>query len=290
MPTLLGAYALNFGMFDTELFRRDGIVFPAGKIDVTGFADGYARFQSNSLRLRGRETYIKPHLVSTWLDEVVRHPAIVDLVEQIIGPDIALWESDWSVKRAGTGDYIPWHQDSPYWNLSTDDVVSVWVAVGDVSVENGAMEVILGSHQRGQIGTLSVAGDIHESYAQGVRTTDADCMFPYSHDLGDAADTSRATAVELRSGEFSIHSIHLIHGGGPNLSGKHRIGFAMRYISADTNCRSGVDSVTAIRGNCERDYYELEPRANGEFTSVGLAALERAMEYPSGFGEAKRTR
>jgi chlorinating enzyme len=273
-----------------DTYERDGIVFPAGRIDVSGFAEGYARFQADSIRLRGRETYIKPHLASVWLDGVVRCPAIVDVVEQIIGPDIVLWESDWSVKRAGTDDYVPWHQDSPYWNLSTDDVVSVWVAIGDVTVENGAMEVVLGSHRHGQVGALSVSGDVHESYARGVRTTDIDCMFPYTHELDDAVDVSRATAVELRSGEFSIHSIHLVHGGGPNPSAQDRIGFAMRYISADTRCRSGIDSVTAIRGDCQRDYYDLEPPADGEFTPAGLAALERALEYPSGFGEAKRIR
>ena len=59
-------------MIDPETFRRDGIVFPAGRIDVTGFTEGYGRFQADSLRLRGRETYLKPHLVSAWLDEVTR--------------------------------------------------------------------------------------------------------------------------------------------------------------------------------------------------------------------------
>jgi len=73
---------------DPETFRRDGIVFPAGRIDVAGFTEGYGRFQTDSLRLRGRETYLKPHLVSAWLDQVVRRPAIVDAFEQIIGPDI----------------------------------------------------------------------------------------------------------------------------------------------------------------------------------------------------------
>ena len=277
-------------MIDSDLFDRDGIVFPAGRIDVSGFAESYARFQADSVRLRGRETYIKPHLVSAWLDEVVRRPAIVDVVEQISGPDIVLWESDWSVKRAGTNDYVPWHQDSPYWNLSSDEVVSVWVAVGEVSVENGAMEVVPGSHRRGRIGELSVSGDVHEFYAEGARTTDADCMFPYSHEFGDAADISRAIPVELHSGEYSMHSIHLVHGGGPNPSKHDRIGFAMRYMSADTRCLSGIDSVTAIRGDCERRYFTLEPRADGELTQAGLAALEAALDYPSGFGEAKRTR
>lgn len=277
-------------MIDTDRFHRDGIIFPVGRIDVTGFAEEYDRFQKDSLRLRGRETYLKPHLVSAWLDKVVRDSTIVDMVAQIIGPDIVLWESDWSVKRAKTGDYVPWHQDSPYWNLSTDEVVSVWIAIGDVTRKNGAMEVILGSHQQGQIGQLSVSGDPHKSYTEGVRTTDADCMFPYSQNLGNGVAFESGTPVELKSGEFSIHSINLVHGGGPNLSEGNRIGFASRYISANTRCLSGVDSVTAIRGDCERDYYTLEPQTDGEFTSAGLAALLKALEFPSGFGEAKRTR
>jgi len=70
------------------------------------------------------------------------------------------------------------------------------------------MEVVLGSHRRRQFGTLSVAGDVHSSYARGARTTDADCLFPYSHDFGDEADVGRAIPVELGSGEFSIHSVH----------------------------------------------------------------------------------
>ncbi len=276
-------------MLDLESYQRDGIVFPAGRIDVSGFADGYARFQRDSIRLRGRETWLKPHLASAWLDAVVRLPAIVDPLEAILGRDIVLWESDWSVKRAGTGDYVPWHQDSPYWNLSTDEVVSVWVAVSDVSTANGAMEVVPGSHRGGRIGHLSVDGDPHRAYAEGKRTTDDDCLFPYSHELGDA-DLGPALAVELAAGEFSVHDVNLVHGGGPNRSAQDRIAFAMRFISADTRCLSGVDSVTAIRGECERDYYELEPRADGEFTPRGLAALERALQFPSGFGEAKRKR
>ena len=67
-------------------------------MDVTGFVVRYGQSQKRSRRLGGKETCIKPHLVSAWLDELVRNPVIVDAVEQLIGTDIVLWESDWSVK------------------------------------------------------------------------------------------------------------------------------------------------------------------------------------------------
>lgn len=116
-------------LIDKQRFTRDGIICPVGQIDVPGYANLYDQFQAHSLAVRGKETFIKPHLVSAWLDEIVRSPLIVDMVAELIGPDIVLWESDWAVKRAGTGEYVPWHQDSPYWNLSTDNVVSVLLAV-----------------------------------------------------------------------------------------------------------------------------------------------------------------
>lgn len=135
---------------------------------------------------------------------------------------------------------------------------------------------------------MSVGGDVHQSYAEGERTTDEKCMFPFSHELGGVVDVSNATSVVLKAGELSVHSIHLVHGGEPNPSDKDRVMFGMRYISADTRCKSGIDSVTAICGDREREYFEFEPRADGDFTDAGLAASERALAFPSGFGEAKR--
>jgi len=162
-------------MVDKQTFLQKGIVFPAGEIDVTGFEQKYYEFQNRSVALRGKETYLKPHLVSPWLDDVVREPVIVDAVETLIGPDIVLWESDWSVKRAGTGDYVPWHQDSPYWNLSTSEVVSVWVAISNVTEDNGPMQVVPGSHVEGQIGRVDAEGNLFNAYEVGQRTNVSLC-------------------------------------------------------------------------------------------------------------------
>ncbi len=147
-------------MIDTQNFSESGIIFPAGKIDVTGVEKKYYDFQDRSHQLRGKPTWLKPHLVSPWLFDVLQHPVIVDAVEQLIGPDIILWESDWSVKRAKSGDYVPWHQDSPYWNLSTSEVVSVWLAISHVTEHNGQMEVVPGTHTDGQLGSVDAEGNL----------------------------------------------------------------------------------------------------------------------------------
>lgn len=275
-------------MLNVEQYREQGIVFPAGQLDLDGYIDRYRAYQALSHQHRGKDTYLKVHLVSQWISEIARDPQIVDAVEQLVGPDIVLWSGDWNVKRAGTGDYVPWHQDAPYWNLSSDNVVTVWIAIGDVTAANGAMQVVPGSHVDGQIGEIDAKGKVSTAYDEGQRTTDDDCMFPFAH-LRESYD-DRAIHVELKSGEYSMHSINLIHGGGPNPSAEDRIGLGLRYMSADTRYKGEIDSVTAIRGNCERPWFVYEPVPDGEFTPAGLAALNEALKYPSGFGEAKRKR
>lgn len=47
--------------------------------------------------------------------DFTRHPDILDVVEQIIGPDIIMWGSQVFSKPAGDGMEIPWHQDGQYW-------------------------------------------------------------------------------------------------------------------------------------------------------------------------------
>ena len=47
----------------------------------------------------------------TWFLTVARMPAILDMVEQVIGPNIALWNSSFFAKPARVGTKTPWHQD-----------------------------------------------------------------------------------------------------------------------------------------------------------------------------------
>ena len=277
---------------DRNAFDRDGIVWPMLAIPRESASDlerKYRHFQQEVTRVRGRECHLKPHLVSTWLDGIVHNPVILDAVEAAIGPDLLLWSSDFAVKSAGQGTWVPWHQDTPYWNLSTTKVVSVFLAISETTLANGAMKVVLGSHKSGALGKLNFDGDPHEGIARGDRKSSEGNLFFYDHIMDVDVDESIARDVELEPGEFSVHHIELLHGGGPNESGRDRIGFVLRYISADTYCRSSRDSAMLVRGNYEGDHFELEPRPTEDFSPESMVALERAVSFPSGFGDRDMT-
>jgi chlorinating enzyme len=273
---------------DKTIFDHDGIVWPIRAIPVSESGQletRYRAFQDAATRVRGREVHLKPHLVSKWLDEIVHRPIILDAVERVLGPDILLWSSDFAVKGAGLGTWIPWHQDTPYWNLSTTDVVSVWLAITPATKANGAMRVIPGTHNSGSLGKITYDGDPHEANAKGIKSASAGNLFSFDHVMDEEVDESQAVDVELEPGEFSIHHIDLVHGGGPNESDHDRIGFVMRFISDATYCRSGHDSAMLIRGKHSGNHFDLESRPDQDYSSVAMSALEHALSFPSGFGD-----
>ena len=277
---------------DTDLYQRDGIVWPLVAIEAQEagqMEQKYRHFQQEVAKVRGRECHLKPHLVSTWLDSIAHNPTILDAVEAAVGPDILLWSSDFAVKAAGKGTYVPWHQDTPYWNLSTTDVVSVFVAISEISVANGAMKVMLGTHKSGSLGKLNYDGDPHKGIVSGDRKSSKGNLFFYDHVMNTEVDEKMARDVELQPGEFSIHNIELLHGGGPNESDHDRIGFVLRFISADTYCKSSKDSAMLMRGAYTGKHFELEPRPAKDFSLDAMAALEHAVSFPSGFGDRDMT-
>ena len=108
--------------------------------------------------LEGREggkisarTNRKPHLLLPWLNEVIRHPTILDAVEDIIGPNILCWGSGFFAKAVKDLALVSWHQDSTYWGLSEPEVVTAWVAFTPSTVESGCMRVIPASHKLDQV-------------------------------------------------------------------------------------------------------------------------------------------
>ena len=275
--------------FNLECFNRDGIFFPLTLIDgkpADRLIDHYQDFQKKVSKIRGRELYIKPHLVSTWLDGIVFNRQIIDVVEAAIVYDIVLWSSDFFVKTAGKGTWVSWHQDLPYWNLNTSNVVSVWLALTPSIKRSGSMKVILGSHLDGELGTIKdIEGDVLAETGSGNRKSKPGNLLSHEQALDVEINEDDAIDIELRPWQYSIHHGNIIHGGRPILADYDRVGFVMRFISGKTFCKSGIDSAMLIQGNVHHNEFILENRPQTNFGSLEMEHLRQALVYPSGFGD-----
>src|SRR5262249_29166411 len=128
-------------------YTRDGFHFPVRVMSAAEARVLRARleaFEAGTGRpLEGGYPH-KVHLLVPWAWELVHHPAILDAIESVIGPDILCWTTNFFIKEARDPGFVSWHQDSTYWGLSTPDVITAWVAFSPATIESGAMKMIPG--------------------------------------------------------------------------------------------------------------------------------------------------
>jgi hypothetical protein len=243
-----------------EQYRRDGYHFPVRVMSSADAARGRARLESVERDLGGplRGIYrLKPHLLLTWLSDLVRHPAILDAVEDVVGPDILCWNSSFFTKEATSPGYVSWHQDATYWGLSEPDVVTAWVAFTNSTPENGNMQVIPGSHR------------LQTPHRD---TFHPDNLLSRGQEIAVDVDERQAADIVLQAGEMSLHHVLIVHGSRPNASGDRRIGFAIRYMSTRVQQLSDVrDSATLVRGADAFGHFDLEPRPAADLDPDMLA-------------------
>jgi len=194
--------------------------------------------------LRGNLRH-KSHLLFTFVSELVHHPAVLDAVEDLYGPDLLCWTTNFFIKEADNPAFVSWHQDSTYWGLSSPDVVTAWIALTRSDEASGAMSVIPGSHRMDQIP--------HRD------TFDPRNLLTRGQEVAVDVDASKAVRLDLRPGEMSLHHVRIVHGSAPNRSANRRIGLAIRYIPTSVRQLHGKDSATLVRGRDTFCGFEHEP-------------------------------
>ena len=198
-------------------YRRDGYVVPGYRLPDAALADIRALHDHLLAKHPEFEDYCPAVLAfDTGFLNIARIPAILDMVEQLIGADFALWNSSFFAKPARVGTKTPWHQDGEYWPIRPLATCSVWIAVDAATPENGCLRVIPGSHRRRALGRHDFNGADGLSLPLELRAEE--------FDAGAARD------VVLDMGQISLHDVYLIHGSEPNRSAKPRRGMTLRYM------------------------------------------------------------
>ena len=200
----------------------------------------------------------KVHLLFTWAAELVCNEQILDAVEDLLGPDILCWTTNFFIKEANNPAFVSWHQDSTYWGLDPDDVITAWVALSDAPVASGAMQFAAGTHRMGQ---LPHADTFHEHN-----------LLSRGQEIAVKVDEGKAVPVPLKAGEMSLHHVKLAHYSGPNTTDDRRIGLAIRYIPPGVRQTKLRDSATLVRGRDSRGFYDLEPRPLADLDAAARAA------------------
>ena len=229
-------------------YRDTGLMFPQRVMTTDDAANYLAQLESYESNtggpVNGKWRY-KSHLVFPWFDQLMRHPAILNLVRSLLGNDLMVWTTHIYPKEPGDGRFISWHQDSAHWGLDSNQVLSVWVALTDATRENGCMRMLPGSHHNGQVE--------HQD------TRDPNNILTRGQTISNGIEEDRSVWIELKAGEVSVHHVDMFHASTPNQSNQRRVGIAIRYITPSARqTRIDEDYATLVSGEDRFGHFKEE--------------------------------
>jgi hypothetical protein len=149
--------------------------------------------------------------------ELGRDPELLDIIGNIVGPDIILWGAQLMCKPTNDGLKFPWHQDGAYWAIDPLATCSAWFALDHCHAGNGCLKVIPGSHRDRRVLR-------HESGED-----DETVVFPYALVSSEFCEAD-AVDIELEAGQLVLFDLFLVHGSNRNLSQHRRAAIAYRYM------------------------------------------------------------
>jgi ectoine hydroxylase-related dioxygenase (phytanoyl-CoA dioxygenase family) len=182
----------------------------AANTDVYDLEDTHSPTEPRVRRIKA------PHLHHQEYAALVRHPKIIEVLQDLWGPNIRFDTAKLNMKSAGFGAPVEWHQDWAFYPHTNDDLAAVGVMMDDAEMENGPLLVIPGSHR----------GPIYDHHADG-RFVGA--MDPGRCDI----DFSKAVPLTGKAGSITVHHVRAVHGSAPNVSSKDRRLLLFQFRAAD---------------------------------------------------------
>ncbi len=207
---------------------------------------------------------VNGHVVIPLLSKLASTPAILDAVQSVLGGNLLAWAVELFIKEPGSEKTVSWHQDITYWGMGeTNDEVTAWVALSEVSVEAGCMRFVPGSHTNGIVSHNDTFSESN--------------LLSRGQEIG-GIDEADARHGPLRPGEMSLHHGRCFHASGPNRSADRRIGLAIRYVTPEVrDGLAGRDYAMLVRGvDAARGWTNIAG-PQGLFTAPDLALYQRIL-------------
>src|SRR5262245_27967004 len=255
-----------------EAFHHNGFLFPIPALNQEEVATCLAGLQrlESELGCAVAEADVKwrshAYAHSPWFNDLVRHPRILDAIEDVIGPNILVWTSTFFIKEPHSPTYAAWHQDGTYFGLEPKQQVCAWVALSDASEEAGCMEQ-LSFHGQPRQYCHAALGLAHSINRAGQTITE-----PF--------DDSNPVAMALPTGSFSLHHELAVHRSAPNRATHRRVGIGLNYTPTHVRVNGSVRlNAMLVRGVDTFGHFELIGPPTAERDASALAVHQAVSDH-----------
>lgn len=212
---------------EVRFYREEGYLYLPGLIADEAVAElrdevvdilrqcGFAverMYQARTSADKLRQT--DQYLAGGAVDALVNSPALLSIAAQLLEGPSRLYLPFTAIKSARGGGRFHFHQDNQYTQF-VDGLcgINIWVALVDMTPENGCLQMVPRSHTQG---TLEVAYSADGTSHKKV-TFEPEQFLPVRMRAGDAVAFSRLT----------------VHGSGPNATDEPRIAYAVQFHRDD---------------------------------------------------------
>jgi hypothetical protein len=252
-------------------YRHDGFLFPIPALSPAEIAtclDGLARLEAGlGCAVADADVKWRSHAYahSPWFNALIRHPRILDAIEDVIGPNILVWTSTFFIKEPHSPTYAAWHQDGTYFGLEPKEQVCAWVALTDASAEAGCMEQLSshGAPRQYHHAALGLANSINRA----------------GQTIMEAFDQSSPVAMALQAGSFSLHHELAVHRSAPNNASHRRVGIGLNYIPTHVRVDGPVRCCAMlVRGEDRYGHFDLINPPAGERDAATLAVHQQVSD------------
>ena len=254
-----------------DSYRHNGFLFPIPALtpgEVATCLAGLHRLEAD-LGCPVAEADIKwrshAYAHSPWFNDLIRHPRILDAIEDVIGPNILVWTSTFFIKEPNSPTFAAWHQDGTYFGLEPQEQVNAWVALTDATAEAGCMEMLSsrGAPRQLHHAALGLAHSINRA----------------GQTITGAFDDADPVAMALPTGSFSLHHELAVHRSAPNRAAHRRIGIGLNYIPTHVRVNSPIRLMAMlVRGEDTYGHFDLIDPPAAERDAAALAVHQEVSD------------
>jgi len=239
-----------------QSFKDEGFLSPVRAMSAErahAYRERFERLEARVSDIKKMKT--KSHLLCPWVLDIAEDPHVLDIFEDLVGPNLRCWSMAWRVKKADGQTFAGWHQDSAYG--AAIPVVLGALALSECGTTNGCLRGIPGSHKWGILK--------HEE------SDDPRSILARGQYISEPFDESRAVDFALAPGEMAMFDNSLVHGSSTNFGPDRRFLLLVEMLPTWARPPRHRQSTMLLRGVDTYGTFDDEPRPDGEWTEQALA-------------------